>query len=131
MKEINYTPSLTGLTIVTDPDRQRDLVFGNGHPNFLIPDFDPEPTDIWLSYEDYIEKTKGTIYDQNGGEVLSYTPIGNSGLMKVEYVLYDISLESDPNNYQEYNLTIEGYVIDGDVLQSTGYFLATKISGDI
>jgi len=124
-----YTPNLTGLTIVTDPDKQQDLVFVHGHPRFLIPDFSPVPTDIWLSYEDYIEKTYEPIYDQNGGEILSETLIDNSGLTRVEYALYDISLESDPDNYKEYNITIEGYVIDEG--NGQGYFLATKVTGDL
>jgi len=127
--ELNYTPNLTGLTIVTDPDKQRDLVFGEGHPRFLIPDFNQNPEDIWLAYEDYIEKKYGTIYDQNGGEITSYSPIDNSGLMKVEYVLNDLSLESDEDNYREYNITIEGYVISVDTFE--GYFLATKVTGDL
>lgn len=124
-----YTPNLTGLTIITDPNRQHDLVFVHGHPLFLIPDFNPNPTDIWLSYEDYIEKTYEPIYDQNGGEIVSYVPINTNGLMRVEYVLDDLSLESDPDNYDTYSLTIEGYVIENP--DGTGYFLATKIDGDL
>lgn len=123
--ELNYTPNLTGLTIVTDTNKQIELVFGEGHPLFLIPDFNQYPEDIWLSYEDYIEVKYGRIYDQNGGEIISYTPIDNSGLMRVEYILNDLSLESDKDNYKEYNITIEGYVI------SEGYFLATKVTGDL
>lgn len=123
--ELKYTPSLTGLTIVTDPDTQRNLVFGEGHPKFLIPDFNPDPTDIWISYQDYIESKYGPIYDQNGGDIVSYLPIDNSGLMKVEYVLNELSLESDEDNYKEYVIFIEGYVV------SDGYFLATKVTGDL
>ncbi len=123
--ELNYTPNLTGVTIITDAGRQRELVFGEGHPKFLIPDFNTEPTDIWLSYEDYIESKYGTIYDQNGGDIVSYSAIGNSGLMKVEYVLNDLSLESDEDNYKDYVIFIEGYVV------SDGYFLATKVTGDL
>lgn len=128
MKQMNYTPNLTGLTIITDPNAQHSLFFCHGHPKFLIPDFNAEPTDIWLSYEDYLEKTYGPIYDQNGGEIVSHSPIGNGGLMKVEYILDDISFESDEDTYKQFHLTIEGYVIqDGN----EAYFLATKIYGDL
>jgi hypothetical protein len=123
-----YTPNLTGLTIISNPQKQNELFFFDGHPKFLIPDFNAEPTDIWISYEDYIDKRFGKIYDQNGGEILSHKIINQNGLTLVEYVLYDISLESNPDDYKEYNITIEGYVVDdgNDV-----YFLATKVTGDI
>lgn len=131
MKTLTYKPNLTGLTIVKDTNLQNDLVFGNGHPQFLIPDFNDSPCDIWISYEDYIDKTFGTIYDQNGGEIQSYKMIDSSGLMSVDYTLYDISLESDPDDYKEYNITIEGYVVSSPFLFYDGYFLATKVTGDI
>ena len=138
MKQYTYNPNITGLTIITDPNKQYDLLFSDGHPRFLIPDFNAEPTDIWLSYEDYIEKTLGAIYDQNGGEITSHTPIGN-GLVRVEYTLDDISLESDPDNYKQYHITIEGYVAigaplitsNGTVTNDGAYFLATKVTGDL
>ena len=123
-----YKPNLTGLTIITDPIQQHRLFFSDGHPKFLIPDFNLDPTDIWISYEDYIEKTIEKIYDQNGGEVVSSRIIDPSGLTSVEYTLYDISLESNPDNYKEYNITIEGYVVTDN---NDNYFIATKIDGDI
>lgn len=123
-----YKPNLTGLTVITDPNKQHQLFFCDGHPKFLIPDFNSEPTDIWISYEDYIEKTNGTIYDQNGGEIISNKIIGSDGLTSVDYVLYDISLESDPDDYREYKITIEGYVVDDN---GNVYFAATKVTGDI
>ncbi len=126
-KVLTYNSDLSRLTIVKDKQLQYDLVFSSGHPRFLIPDFNDSPVDIWLSYEDYIEKTHGIIYEQDGGEIQSYKMINESGLMLVKYTLYDISLESDEESYKDYNIEIEGYVIKED----NGYFLATKVSGDL
>ena len=133
MKTLTYNPDLKGKTIITDAQTQRNLVFGEGHPLFLIPDFNENPEDIWLAYEDYIEKTLGAIYEQDGGEITSYKPIHPSGLMLVEYTLYGISLESDKDNPKDYSITVEGFVVT-DPQWSTipiGYFLATKVSGDL
>lgn len=123
-----YTPNLTGLTIISNPQKQHELFFFDGHPKFLIPDFNQEPTDIWISYEDYIDKAFGAIFDQNGGEILSHKIINQNGLTSVEYTLYDISLELDPDDYKDYNITIEGYVVED---KGNVYFLATKVTGDI
>ena len=142
--ELNYKPNFTGLTIVTDPSEINEF-FRDGHPMFLIPDFGGGSScghngefnfgggpinDIWLSYEDYIENKYGTIYDQNGGEILGHEVLNSLGFTTCDYMLDDISLESDPDNYRKYNITIEGFVVRPPH-PYPDYFVATKVTGDL
>ena len=123
-----YNSPMDGLTIIKSSDKKYENFFRDGHPKFLIPDFDDQPTDIWISYQDYIERTKGAIYDQNGGEIEDKQIIGNDGLTSVDYVLFELSLESDPDDYKEYRIKIEGYVVEKN---DEVFFLATKLTGDL
>ncbi len=125
---LTYNPDLSKFIIITDKVEQHDKLFCEGHPYFLIPDFCSEPSDIWLSYEDYIESVHEEIYDQNGGEITSTVIIDDKGLTKIEYELYGISFVSDEDKESDYKLQIEGYVVTDDKEQT--FFLATKVSGD-
>ena len=117
--ELNFKPNFTGLTIVTDPNDINEF-FRDGHPCFSIPGFSggsgvgsfTGPVDIWLGYQDYLESIKGSpIYDQNGGEILGHTVLNSLGFITCDYILDDLSFESDPDNYSQYNITIEGFLV--------------------
>jgi len=129
MKTYNYNVNLTGLKVLKT-DKEQSRFFGDGHPDFLIPDFSPEKEDIWLSFMDYLEKKNGSIYDQDGGEVESNSIIDTStGLTKCEYNAYGISFNEDEDP-SDYTIEIEGYVIDENNQPqfSDLYFLATKVT---
>lgn len=125
MKEIKYSPNLNNLKVIKTQKDQFDSFFYSGHPNFLIPDFCSEPSDIWISYLDYVESESGDeIYDQDGGEVSNTKIIDpNTGLTSCVYTA-QIQLDED-SDYEERVVEIEGYVVqnaNGDV-----YFTATNI----
>ncbi len=131
----DYTPNLSGLVIIKTQELQRQMFFFDGHPEFLIPDFNVvdakyggiDKCDIWLSFQDYLEKKKGEdVWDQDGGEVIDDKVIdANTGLTKCKYIAYGISFQSDEDNYKDYEVEIEGYVVsDG----SETYFAATKVT---
>ena len=123
MKTINYTPDLTGLNIIKDYIQQNDLLFYKGHPDFLIPDFNSEPCDLWLSFLDYVESTLGIeIFDQNGGAITEHI-VAASGKTSITYTFYDLQLEED-SDMKDYIIEMEGYVIDS---ADNVYFLATKV----
>lgn len=127
-KSLIYTPDMTGVEIIKEGDDRWEDFFWGGHPYFLIPDFGEKPDDICISYEDYIEKIYEDIYDQNGGEIITKKTISNDGKILVEYTLYDISLVSTPDDFKEYTIFIEGYVVEkNDEL----FFMATKVTGDL
>jgi hypothetical protein len=92
MTEFNYNPTITGRVIKTK-EEQFDTFFYQGHPLFLIPDFNQNPEDIWLSYMEFLEKNHSCeIYDQDGGEVHSIEIIDeNTGLTKCIYTAYGIT----------------------------------------
>jgi hypothetical protein len=130
-----YTPDLTGLKICIDPDRQCDLVLSGGHPRFLIPDFHSDPNDISWTYEDYINKKIGKAFS-NGGSIDKFEDVGRGGLIRVEFRLYDVEFESDLENVSDWVIEIEGYVIDEsnpnqEHILGHGYFIATKVAGDL
>lgn len=133
MTEFNYTPNLSSLIpgpqgprIIRTKEEQFDKFFYQGHPLFLIPDFNQNPEDIWLSYMEFLEKNHSCeIYDQDGGEVHSVEIIdGNTGLTKCIYTAYGISLDEN-DEPQDIDVEIEGYVVE----MPTGeyVFVATKV----
>lgn len=126
--QFNYTPLITGKVIKTK-EEQFDKFFYQGHPLFLIPDFNSNPEDIWLSYMDFLEKNHSCdIYDQDGGEITSYDIIDpNTGLTKCIYTAYGIQLgESDEP--QDVEVEIEGYIEEVPQGSFSEYiFVATKV----
>jgi hypothetical protein len=128
MTEFNYNPTITGRVIKTK-EEQFDTFFYQGHPLFLIPDFNQNPEDIWLSYMEFLEKNHSCeIYDQDGGEVHSIEIIDeNTGLTKCIYTAYGITLDENDES-QDVDLEIEGYVVDipeGNINEYV--FVATKV----
>jgi hypothetical protein len=128
MTHFEYNPTITGNVIKTK-EEQFDKFFYQGHPNFLIPDFNQNTEDIWLSYMDFLEKKHSCeVYDQDGGEIHSVEIIDeNSGLTKCIYTAYDITLEEN-DEPQDVDVEIEGYVVE--IPQSTFneyVFVATKV----
>lgn len=130
MNQFNYTPNLSGLTIIKTKDEQFDKFFYQGHPKFLIPDFNGKssgqgPVDMWLLYLDYLEDNFDCpVYDQDGGEVTSIQIIDpNTGLTKCVWEAWGISFSED-DEPQDFQVEVEGYVAEdkGEV-----YFLATKV----
>lgn len=131
MKTFNYNPNLSNLTILKTEDEQFDKFFYQGHPLFLIPDFNPDLEDIWLSFLDYLEKSIGKpIYDQDGGEVTSKTILdSNTGLTKCIYEAYGINFDKDDDPV-DIIVEIEGYVVhDSNNINGIDYyFVATKVT---
>ena len=125
MTHFEYNPTITGNVIKTK-EEQFDKFFYQGHPLFLIPDFNQYPEDIWLSYMDFLEKNHSCeVYDQDGGEILSYDIIDyTTGLTKCVYTSYGISLDED-DEPQDIDVEIEGYVVE---MSTNEYvFVATKV----
>lgn len=125
MTQFNYKPDLSNVRVVNTSSEQQKF-FVDGHPNFLIPDFAICPTDIWLSYMDFLEDQVilGEIYDQDGGEITSHHIIDrNTGLTKCVYEAYGIMMDEN-DEPQDVEVEIEGYVVekDGEYL-----FYATKV----
>jgi hypothetical protein len=125
MTHFEYNSTITGNVIKTK-EEQFDKFFYQGHPLFLIPDFNQYPEDIWLSYMDFLEKNHSCeVYDQDGGEILSYDIIDyTTGLTKCVYTSYGISLDED-DEPQDIDVEIEGYVVE---MSTNEYvFVATKV----
>ena len=125
MTHFEYNPTITGNVIKTK-EEQFDKFFYQGHPLFLIPDFNQYPEDIWLSYMDFLEKNHSCeVYDQDGGEILSYDIIDSTtGLTKCVYTSYGISLDED-DEPQDIDVEIEGYVVE---MSTNEYvFVTTKV----
>ncbi|HWY36543.1 MAG TPA: hypothetical protein VNX68_18010 [Nitrosopumilaceae archaeon] len=124
MTTFNYVPNLNGLRIINTEEEQLSSFFQHGHPEFLIPDFNPEKLDIWISYLDFLEANKGIeIYDQDGGEIISNEIIDETGLTKC---VYKASIQiSEDSELEDINVDMEGYVVqsnDGSV-----YFTPTQV----
>jgi hypothetical protein len=84
MTQLNYNPTITERVLKTE-EEQFDKFFYQGHPLFLIPDFNQYPEDIWTSYMSFLEKNHSCeIYDQDGGDVHSVEIIDvNTGINKM------------------------------------------------
>ncbi len=127
MKEFNYNPNISGLDIIKNENEQHSEFFQDGHPYFLIPDFDKDPADVWTTFLDYLENEYldgESMADQEGGEVSDVEIIDkNTGFTKCKYTAYDIMMndESDPVDIE---VDIEGYVVKGKYYT---YFLTTKV----
>lgn len=126
MKNITYTPNLSNLKIIKDKDEQHRKFFQEGHPYFLIPDFNPQPADIWLSFLDFLEKEFDVeIWDQNGGEVYDKKIIDDkTGLTKCIYNAYEIQISED-SEPEDWMVQIVGYVVENQNNES--YFVATEV----
>jgi hypothetical protein len=130
MREFKYNPTITGKILKTK-EEQFDSFFYQGHPLFLIPDFNPNPEDIWLSYMDFLEteysgspNEKLELYDQDGGEVHSIQILDPAtGLTKCTYTAYGIVFDED-DDPQDIDVEIEGYVIEDGF---DHFFVATKV----
>lgn len=121
-KKLNYNINLTNLNVVKED--LHNAFFYKGHPEFLIPDFNASPTDIWLGFMDYLEKINNKdIYDQDGGEITSYKFINNNGLVECVYEAYGINFDEDEEP-KDYKVTVNGYVIlDTD----STYYIAENV----
>ena len=125
-KKFTYTPNLTGLTIIKNEKEQHEKFFQDGHPYFLIPDFSDEPSDIWLSFLDFLEKEIGDeLWDQNGGEVQSEGVISPDGLTKCVYTAYGIQKTEDSDE-EDFDVEVTGYVVESTSTEEV-YFVATKV----
>jgi hypothetical protein len=128
MTEFNYNPTITDRVIKTK-EEQFDKFFYQGHPKFLIPDFNQNPEDIWLSCMEFLEKNHSCeIYDQDGGEVHSMEITDeNTGFTKCIYTAYGITLD-ESDEPQDVDVEIEGYVVE---IPENGFndyvFVATKV----
>jgi hypothetical protein len=126
-KKFTYTPNLTGLNIIKNETEQHEKFFCNGHPDFLIPDFCEDPSDIWLSFLDFLEKEIGDeLWDQNGGEVQSEGVISPDGLTKCVYSAYDIQKTEDEEDLENFDVEVTGYVVENPSTEEI-YFVATKV----
>lgn len=125
MTPFNYSPTITG-TVIKNKEDQFDKFFYQGHPLFLIPDFNQYPEDIWLSYMEFLERNHSCeIYDQDGGEVHSVEIIDTStGLTKCTYTAYGIMLDEN-DDPQDVDVEIEGYVVE--ISEHEYVFVATKV----
>ena len=111
MNKFTYNPTITGNVIKSDSE-QFDKFFYQGHPVFLIPDFNQNEEDIWLGYLDYLESKYGEIYDQDGGEITSHTVIDtNTGLTRCVYEAYGVQVDGSKPP-QDVTIEIEGYVVE-------------------
>lgn len=112
MNTFTYNPKIVGK-IIKDDDEQFDKFFYQGHPLFLIPDFNQYPDDIWLSYIDFLERDMSCeIYDQDGGEVTTHIVIDkNTGLTRCVYTAYGIMIDKS-DEPQDIEVKIEGYVVE-------------------
>jgi hypothetical protein len=124
--DLNYSPCLGGLDVIKNEKEQFDEFFYSGHPYFLIPDFNRNKDDIWLSFMDYYEKEKNIdLYDQNGGEIIEHKVIDSvSGLTECKYQSYGFIEDKDSDEF-DCLLTIQGYVIKDE--ENGNYFLATSV----
>lgn len=125
MNQFNYDPAITGRIIKTK-EEQFDKFFYQGHPLFLISDFNQYPEDIWLSYMEFLEKNHSCeIHDQDGGEVHSVEIINpTTGLTKCIYTAYGVSLDEN-DEPQDIDVEIEGYVVEESEYDYV--FVATKV----
>jgi hypothetical protein len=128
----NYTPDLTGLTVLKTKEEQYKSFFYKGHPEFLIPDFSPTCPlqDIWTGYLDFLDgkSENGEVYDQDGGEITTSNIAildPNTGLTRCIYEAYGIVLNED-DEPTDIEVEIEGYVVT-DSTDNT-YFVATKVT---
>ena len=109
-----YTPDLEGRKILKTKQEQ-DLFWVHSHADYLIPDFNEEPCEIWISFMEYLEKQllpEGeTVWDQNGGEVTDIKILDATGLTSCVYEAYDIQVkeEDDPKDYK---VMLEGYIAE-------------------
>lgn len=125
-KVFNYTPDLTGLKVIKTDKEQYKKFFYSGHPYFLIPDFCEQPSDIWLSFLDFLEsEIEDEVYDQNGGEVHNNVVINSDGLTKCVYTAY-VQLTEDSEE-EEWNVEIKGYVVE-NTSEEEVYFVATDVT---
>lgn len=121
-KKLNYKINLSGLNVVKHD--LHNAFFYKGHPEFLIPDFDPNPVDIWISFMNYLERTSNKeIYDQDGGEISSHSLLDTNGLVECVYEAYGINFDEDEDPL-DYQLAIRGYIIDDS---EKTYFLAESV----
>ena len=126
MKKIfEYKINLNGLNVIKSNRDQDNRFFYKGHTDFLIPDFMKEKCDIWLSFLDYLEKDRGEIYDQDGGEISKHDILNKeTGLTYCRYTANGIIFD-EGDDPVDINVDIEGYVIQ-DFLDT--YFLAQKVT---
>lgn len=131
MKQFQYSADLTNLTVFKTDKEQHDEFFYKGHPQFLIPDFEPECPlqDIYTSYCAYLDRKSscedGECYD-DGGEITSHNVIDTqTGLTKCVYEAYGVML-SDDDEPIDISVEIEGYVVCKNEDEGT-YFIATKV----
>lgn len=131
MTNFIYKADLSGLTVLKTNYEQYEYFFYKGHPNFLIPDFNSEPIDIWIGYLDYLEKIHGEEVEDDGGEVSSHKVIDNeTGLTRCTYTAYGICTDGDV--CKDHTLYIEGYVVvkseDAKLrFYDDSYFIATLV----
>jgi hypothetical protein len=129
MKTYIYTPDLSKVTVHKTQEEQDLILWCSGHPDFLIPDFNPKLEDIWTSFMTWYEREMlngDQIFDQNGGEVRNSAIIDpTTGLTKCIYVAEMQPLDTGKEyDFREFKVHVEGYVVDdGD----QAYFAATKV----
>ena len=127
-KKFTYEPNLTGLNIIKDAKEQHESFFCDGHPYFLIPDFSDEPSDIWLSFIDFLEKEIGDeIWDQNGGEVHSECVISPDGLTTCVYSAYDIQKTENEEDLENFDIEVTGYVVENTSTEEI-YFVTNRFA---
>ena len=117
-------------TALKTKESQFNKFYYSGHPDFMIPDFSNIPNDIWDSFISFLEKEKGDVYDQDGGDFISETildPI--TGFSSYEYEVYGIFFSEDEPPI-DYLLEIKGYIIPFDKTNKKEgyYFLATNVN---
>lgn len=133
MKTYVYKIDPNQFKVAKTPEAQEDF-WVQGHPLFVIPDFEEGREDIWIALSEYIAKQTGGEVDDNGGGIESYEIIDEAtGLTRCKYVGYDISV--DDEEPEDVEVEIEGYVVEGGEEQEyvDGYnpelpsFVATKV----
>lgn len=123
MTNFIYKADLSGLTVLKTNYEQYEHFFYKGHPNFLIPDFNSQPIDIWIGYLDYLENINGGEVEDDGGEVSSHKVIDNeTGLTRCTYTAYGICTDDVCTDHILY---IEGYVVLDS--EDDSYFIATLV----
>lgn len=118
---------MTSLTILKSEDKDFKEFFRDGHPNFLIPDFDPKPSDIWITYLDYRAKQLGhEVWDQDGGEVENVEVLNlQTGLTRCTYAPWVVDNQEDDEDFKEKEIDITGFVVRNE--QGEVYFLAHTV----
>jgi hypothetical protein len=124
----NYIPNLTGLTVIKTLPEQEKAFWYQGHPGFLIPDFNAESEeDIWIGFLNYLETVilnGNELYDQNGGDCQDITLLDPAtGLTKCRYIATGIILR-EGDSEQDINVDVEGYVVSNSTY---AYFVATRV----